>query len=167
MYYIEKENKIVLFDENKEKLEKTVLGTPQYAGLPIFETDKRIIVLDNEFVFAEDVQDELALKREERFKEEFFDIEGYGWFRKVPKGYSSAVEAMIAAFTLVSTTNFLPANTLTFYNAPDFADGTQCTEEWLIDNSYKNSEMSSTSFGVLYSKFLEAWNTEEHESEKI
>lgn len=163
MFYIQQDDKIVLFDENRAKLENTVLFTPQYAGLPILETNKEITVLDGEFVFAEDVQDELALKRKERFKEEFFEIKGYGWFRKVPKGYSSAVEAMGAAFNMVNTiAGYLPANTLTFYNAPDFADGTQCTEEWLIDNSYKNNEMSSTSFGVLYSKFLEAWNTEEH-----
>lgn len=162
MFYIQQKDKIVLFDENREKLENTVLFTPQYAGLPILETNKEITVLDGEFVFADDVQDELALKRKERFKEEFFEIEGYGWFRKVPKGYSSAVEAMIAAFTLVTTIDFLPANTLTFYNAPAFSDGTQCTEEWLVTNSYKNNEMSSTSFGILYSKFLEAWNAAEH-----
>ena len=35
MYYIEKENKIVLFDESLEKLQATLNLTPQYKGLEI------------------------------------------------------------------------------------------------------------------------------------
>lgn len=103
-----------------------------------------------------------AAKREKDFKEQFFKIEGHGWFRKVPKGYSSAVEAMSAAFNMVSIVGYLPANTLTFYIEPDFTDETQCTEEWLVTNSYKNEELSTTAFGTLYAKFLEGWNKLEH-----
>lgn len=103
-----------------------------------------------------------AVKREKDFKEQFFEIEDYGWFRKAPKGYSSAVEAMSAAFNMVSIVGYLPANTLTFYVEPNFTDETQCTEEWLVTNSYKNEELSTTAFGRLYAKFLEGWNKLEH-----
>lgn len=162
MFYVEKRNRIVLFHKDYDTLATTLRFTPIYADLPILETDKEIIELDGIFVFAEDVQEELAEQREKEFKEQFFEIEGYGWFRKVPKGYSSAVEAMSAAFNMVSIVDYLPANTLTFYTEPDFMDETQCTEEWLVANSYKNDELTTTAFGRLYAKFLESWNKLEH-----
>ena len=43
MFYIEQNNKIVLFDTDRQKLENTLLFTPQYAGLEIQETDRPII----------------------------------------------------------------------------------------------------------------------------
>ena len=113
-------------------------------------------------IVNKDYETELAIKREENFKDIFFEIEGYGWFRKAPKGYSSAVEAMSAAFNMVSIVGFLPANTLTFYVAPDFTDKTQCTEEWFIANSFKNEDMQLDEFGQFYSVFLTAWNSQEH-----
>lgn len=60
MYYVEENNKIVLFDEDKEKLQNTLLFTPQYKGLSIQETDRPI---DN-FEFA-DTEEYLAKKQEE------------------------------------------------------------------------------------------------------
>ena len=58
-YYIEKENKIVLFDTNKQKLISTLVFMPQYKGLEIHQTDKEIISRDGVFVFYEDVEAEL------------------------------------------------------------------------------------------------------------
>jgi len=43
MFYIEEDNKIVLFDEDRQKLEETLLFTPQYVGLGIKETDRPIV----------------------------------------------------------------------------------------------------------------------------
>lgn len=60
MYYVEENNKIILFDEDKEKLQNTLLFTPQYKGLSIQETDRPI---DN-FEFA-DTEEYLAKKQEE------------------------------------------------------------------------------------------------------
>lgn len=162
MFYVEKNGKIVLFHKDYEALATTLRFTPIYADLPILETDKEIIELDGVFVFAEDVQEELVEQRENEFKEQFFEIESYGWFRKAPKGYSSAVEAMSAAFNMVSIVGYLPENTLTFYTEPDFMDEAQCTEEWLVENTYKNDELTTTAFGKLYAKFLESWNKLEH-----
>ena len=129
------------------------------------ETDKEYVYdveLEEYILKNSDWAQSQAAKREKDFKEQFFEIEGYGWFRKTPKGYSSAVEAMSAAFNMVSIVGCLPANTLTFYVEPDFTDETQCTEEWLVTNSYKNEELSTTAFGRLYARFLEAWNKLEH-----
>lgn len=64
-YYIEKENKIVLFDTNKQKLLTTLGFMPQYKGLEIQQTDKEIIERDGGFVFYEDVEAELLQNAKE------------------------------------------------------------------------------------------------------
>lgn len=42
-YYIEKDNKILLFDEDKQKLQDTIAFMPQYKGLKILETERPIV----------------------------------------------------------------------------------------------------------------------------
>lgn len=42
-YYIEKDNKTVLFDEDKQRLGNTIAHMPQYEGLEIQETDRPIV----------------------------------------------------------------------------------------------------------------------------
>lgn len=49
MYYIEQDNKIVLFDGNLETLQNSLSIMPQYAHLPIIETDRPIV----DFQFAD------------------------------------------------------------------------------------------------------------------
>ena len=167
MFYIENDNKIVLFDEDKQRLQNTIAFTmPQYLGLEIQETDKNIIRFNGEFVFEEDVQNKLAEKRKQTFLQDFFKIQ-YNeqdlYFRKQPKGYSSAVESINTAFNIVNTIGTLPAGSLVFYHQPDFADETQCTEEWLVEHQVKSEQMSATEFGTFYAGFITAWNTQEHE----
>ena len=69
MFYILDNEKIVLCDEDKQKIENTLMFMPQYQGLEIFETDKEIIEFDGEFVFKEDVEAELEAKEKERIAE--------------------------------------------------------------------------------------------------
>ena len=52
MFYIEHENKIVLFDTNRDKLIRTVACMPQYAGAEIKQTDRPIV----DFEFADTPQ---------------------------------------------------------------------------------------------------------------
>ena len=96
------------------------------------------------------------------FEDKFFNIDGFGYYRKAPKGYQSAVESINTAFNMVTVLGSLPENTLTFYTAPDFTDETQCTEEWLVANSFKNKAMTAQEFGEFYAKFMTAWNNQEH-----
>lgn len=42
MFYIEKDDKIILFDEDRQRLENTLEFMPQYTGLEILETDRPI-----------------------------------------------------------------------------------------------------------------------------
>lgn len=60
MFYIEQDNKIVLFDEDKEKLQNTLPFMPQYQDLEIKETTRPI---DN-FEFA-DTEEYIAKKQKE------------------------------------------------------------------------------------------------------
>lgn len=69
-YYISKDNRIVLMDENKKRLEDTLLFMPQLAGCEVLETEKTIIERNGEFVFEEDVAEELLLEaRAAKYKE--------------------------------------------------------------------------------------------------
>lgn len=64
MYYIENDNKIVLFDENLERLQDTIAIMPQYKGLEIKETERPII--DFQFADTEEYEQEQAQKEAER-----------------------------------------------------------------------------------------------------
>lgn len=61
-YYISKDNRIVLMDENKKRLEDTLLFMPQLVGCEVLETEKAIIERNGEFVFEDDVAEELLLE---------------------------------------------------------------------------------------------------------
>ena len=155
MWIAKKGENILLANNTKEGLKQS-LGCIDYDTIE--ETNIEYAFYGNRYLTI----DEIAAENKKNFTNTFFEIEGYGWFRKAPKGYSSAVEAMSAAFNMVSIVGYLPTNTLTFYAEPDFTEETQCTEEWLVTNSYKNDELSTTEFGELYAKFLEGWNKLEH-----
>ena len=73
-YYIQQDEKIVLFDENLERLQNTIAIMPQYQGLEIQETSREIILLDNEFVFADEHQEELARQEQERINQNARDF---------------------------------------------------------------------------------------------
>ena len=109
-------------------------------------------------------EEDLAEQREINFKTEFFEIPFYGFFRKVPKGYSSAVESLNTAFNAVSILQKLPAGMLIFYQEPDYTKPEECTEEWLIQHQTTNAEMSIQQFGEFYMAFMTAWNTQMHEN---
>ena len=64
MFYIEKDNRIVLFDDNKEKLQNTLKFMPQYVDLEIKETERPIV--DFQFADTEEYEQEQAQKETER-----------------------------------------------------------------------------------------------------
>ena len=64
MFYIEKDGKIVLFDEDKQKLQNTIIFIPQYAGLEIKETERPIV--DFQFADTEEYEQEQAQKERQR-----------------------------------------------------------------------------------------------------
>lgn len=101
-------------------------------------------------------------ENEREFKRSFFFIPSFGWYRKKPKGYQSAVESLNSAFNIVTIIGKLPAETLIFYQTPNFTDPSTLTEEWLVAHQIKNEEMTTEQFGTFYATFLTVWNTQEH-----
>ena len=160
IYYIEENNQIIGFDTNKARLEP-IVKMPQYTHLEIKETERPIV--DFQFADTEEYQQKQIKKREEHFKSEFFEIPNVGWYRKIPKGYSSAIESINTVANAISLgAENVPANTFIFYKAPDFNDETQCNEDWLVANHFKNEEMDKSTFISFYMSFIESWNKTEH-----
>lgn len=153
-YYIEENNNIIGADTVKERLEN-IVKMPQYSNLQIKETDKKIVSFNGRYVFNEE-------KCKAIFESDFFEIPNIGWYRKVPRGYSSAIESLNTAFNAVEILNSLPADYLIFYTKPDFTQDEQCTEEWLIANQFKNKAMTKEEFMQFYANFVTAWNNLEH-----
>lgn len=65
-YYIEKDNKIVLFDEDKQKLQDTIAFMPQYQGLEIKEVQEGYVIYDFELMTVEEMEEKEAQKERER-----------------------------------------------------------------------------------------------------
>ena len=88
MYFIEKNGKLVLFNEDKQKLQNNITVMPQYEGFEILETDKEIVTFKNEFYFADDAEyiEKVNKAEQERIQElfmtrsDFFDgtIDAWG-----------------------------------------------------------------------------------------
>ena len=61
MFYIEKDNKILLFDEDKQKLQDTIaFTTPQYQGLEIKEVEEGYIIYNFELMTIEEMEEKEA-----------------------------------------------------------------------------------------------------------
>lgn len=153
------QNGSILIADKEESLTRFYQNV---SVLPQDYEEGKYIIIDNELTLNPDFNKNKILERESNFLFQFFEIENIGWFRKVPKGYNSAVESINTAFNMVSLMNKLPASVLTFYTKPDFENEEQCTEEWLVSNSFKNEEMTVEEFAQFYSNFMTAWNNQEH-----
>ena len=66
MFYIQQDNKIVLFDEDKQKLQNTIAFMPQYKGLEIKEVQKGYVIYDFEVMTVEEMEAKQAQKEQER-----------------------------------------------------------------------------------------------------
>lgn len=166
MFYRIKDNTI--YDYAQHKYGDDCLETDIVTQAQLDNDKSLVIVQDGVLILNPNYDIEQTTKREEAFKANFFEIETIenvfagGWYRRVPKGYTSAIESLSTAFNAVTVLGKLPEDTLTFYTAPDFTDAEQCTESWLVENSFKNAEMTAAEFGTFYATFLQAWNASEH-----
>lgn len=102
------------------------------------------------------------IERKTTFLQTFFKVEGYGYYRRVPKGYQSAVESINTAYNMCKENKGLPAGVLIFYEEPDFTKAEQCTEEWLTQHQIVLPAMNEANFIQLYNLFITTWNTQEH-----
>ena len=155
MFIAKNNDLIILAKDTREELEQA-LKFMVYTDIEETETEYQLY--NGQYLTA----DEVAEKREADFKVDFFYIPDFGWFRKQPKGYSSAVESLNTAFNAVTIMQKLPAGMLIFYQAPDFTKPEECTEEWLIEHQTYSEEMTAQEFGSFYVGFMTAWNNQEH-----
>jgi len=116
----------------------------------------------NALIATDDYKAKIAAKKEKEFFNNFIEI-SIGCLRKVPKGYSSLVEAMNGALNIVNIGGSLPAETLTIYPKPDFMT-VDDIEKYLEENKFTNNAMTAKEFGTLYVEFMNAWNSQEHVS---
>ena len=65
-YYIEKDNKILLFDEDKQKLQNTIAFMPQYEGLEIKEVEEGFVIYDFELMTVEEMEAKETQKERKR-----------------------------------------------------------------------------------------------------
>ena len=181
-------------EENDERItDKFIKITDEYHQQLLDEASEGLeIVSDNKTVFTakrklyfvneqglwerktdEECEAEQAKEREKAFKTTFFEIppiDGIfkgGYYRKQPKGYQSAVESINTAFNAVNVLGLLPQDYLIFYTKPDFTDETQCTEEWLVANQFRNQTMTAQEFGQFYIAFMTGWNNREHKTDLL
>ena len=66
MFYIKTENKIVLVDENLERLQNTIALMPQYEGLEIQEVEEGYVIYNSELMTIEEKEAKQAQKERER-----------------------------------------------------------------------------------------------------
>lgn len=104
-------------------------------------------------------EQEQANKRTQEFYNNFV-VTSWGAFRKNPKGYSSAVEAVNTIFNMVNVAQGLTAELaqlLIFYEVPDFTDAEQCTEEWLVAHQKTHEACDLATFMQWYLEFQTVW----------
>lgn len=100
--------------------------------------------------------------RKAAFLQTFFKIEGFGYYRRKPKGYQSAIESINTAYNMCKENKGLPAGVFIFYEEPDFTKPEQCTEDWLVEHQIVLPAMNEANFIQLYNLFITTWNTQEH-----
>ena len=129
------------------------------------ETYEEYVLDGDEYVIKDEAwEEEQAKKRKQAFLKDFFKVGDYGYYRRQPKGYQSAVESMNVLFNIANVSKGLQGGLIIFYEEPDFTDPKQCTEEWLVAHQIIMEAMSLQDFLSLYVDFMTAWNTEEHET---
>ena len=80
-YYIEQDEKIVLVDENLERLQNTIAIMPQYQGLEIKEVEEGYVICDFEIMTVEEKEEKQIQEREEQFNKDFFNT-SLGYVRR-------------------------------------------------------------------------------------
>ena len=67
MFYIQQDDKIVLFDEDKQRLQNTIAFTkPQYQGLEIKEVQEGYVIYDFELMTVEEMEEKQVQEQEKR-----------------------------------------------------------------------------------------------------
>ena len=142
MYYRIKENK--LYDYAEYEYDKTCLLTNIITMKELQEHPNKVIVQNGVLVLNPNYEQEEADLREADFKSKFFFIDNFGWYRKQPKGYQSAVESMNVLFNIANVTDGIDVCTVTL--------------EKTFDDVIKQGEIEGLSFDGKTNRLLVLYN---------
>lgn len=179
MYYAHIDSKNILVDIDSSLIVNDEYGSNNVQNIEVSEeiyNNARqygydyYIYFNSEIILNPEYNKKQAQKRQQEFLNDFFKVplssqfaqKEYAYYRKIPKGYSSAIESINTAERMCSKMQGLPANILIFYEEPNFYDETQCTEEWLENHQIKLPALTIEQFDTLYMTFIQSWNTQEH-----
>ena len=120
-YYIEKDNKILLFDEDKQKLQDTIAFMPQYQGLEIKEVEDGYVIYDFELMTVEEKEEKEAQEREEQFNKDFFQT-SLGYVRRKVSMATGETKDFLSDLlpTISMGVQMGQPVTIITYNEPDF-----------------------------------------------
>ena len=164
-----------MVDETMQPKEVKNFGDLPEGFIPITEAQSTTIredplyyvIVDGKLVKNSNYDEQQAEIRKQTFLKDFFKVEGYGYYRRVPKGYQSAVESMNVLFNVANVSNGLQEGLIIFYNEPDFTKPEECTEEWLVAHQIIMPAMTKVEFMQLYVAFMTAWNSQEHVTSEV
>lgn len=157
--WIAKNNDLIILANNSRAELERQLQFMVYTSIE--ETQEEYELINGKYV----TETEASELREQEFLKDFFKVEGFGYYRRQPKGYQSAVESMNVLFNIANVTQGVQAGLIIFYQEPDFSKPEECTEEWLIAHQIIMPAMTLQEFMQLYVAFMTAWNAQEHVSE--
>ena len=137
-----------------------VLDDSVYALFPYEKVENEEIVdMRDDSAYKEQAASEQAAK----FNADFMET-SFGYLRKQPKGFSNLMESFNTAMIGCTGIGFVPAGALTIYSKPEFnGEQTQVEiEQWLVDNTVKNAQLSPQEFTPMYLEVTQKWVAMEH-----
>lgn len=136
IYYIERDNDIVLYNDNRRALLDSLEFYPQYQGLEINETDEEIITYNGKYYIKSDINEQLINERKTKFNKEFFNT-SLGWIRRSVTMANGSTKDFISDLLPVISMAVSSGNPVTIltYDKPDF---TQDEIIWELYQHKKN-----------------------------
>lgn len=138
------------------------------VSIPFYEEDEDFIYInytyeveepEEPYVPTEEELKEMAESRKQRFLKDFV-ITPYGAIRKKTK-IGDFIAVLPNITTLVQVKTKLDANTILFYEVPDFTQ--DINEEWLLSHQYYNKEWNLLEYMDFVGHVVEAYKTEFNE----
>ncbi len=138
------------------------------VSIPFYEEDDDFIYInytydveepEEPYVPTEEELKEIAESRKQRFLKDFV-ITPYGAIRKKTK-IGDFIAVLPNITTLVQVKAKLDANTILFYEVPDFTQ--DVNEEWLLSHQYYNKECNLLEYMDFVGHVVEAYKTEFNE----
>lgn len=168
MFYIQQDDKIVLVDEDKQRLQNTIAFTmPQYQDLEIKEVPEGYVVYDFKLMTVEEMEEKQAQVLEEQFNKDFFQT-SLGYVRRKVSMATGETKDFLSDLlpTISMGVQMGQPVTIITYNKPDF---TQKITDWTVFQKEKTvtAEFVQECFLQLSNDFKPVEDTSDQVSEQV